>query len=175
MKLIPMMIIIAIISISVSVMSVASERRADQFSKKRTLTTFKQNLENNCKMRLRVFGSFQLAYSDQNKNLDYGTWISLQNSDYIQQGYSRSNFIEGYSISKFNVLLSTIVDGKSQYDSRFEIVAVPRQPNIHRLRTFGICEEQTPMVWIGEDSWWRYPIKFPRYPNQESSLWARLR
>lgn len=175
MKLLPMMIIIAIISISVSVVSIASERRADQFSKKRTLTTFKQDLENKCKMRLRVFGSIQLGYSDQNKNFDYGTWISLQKSEYIQQGYSRSNFIERYSISVFDVRLATIVDGKSQGDSRFDIVAVPRQPNVHRLRTFGICEDQTPLLWIGEDSWWRYPVNFPRSPIQENSLWVVLR
>jgi hypothetical protein len=175
MKLLPMMIIIAIISISVSVVSIASERRANQFSKERTHANLKQDLENKCKMRLRAFGSVQLGYSDQFENHDYGNWISLQKYQWIQPGYTRSNIIEGYSISVFDTCLSTIVDGKSQYDSRFEIVAVPNQPNIHRLRTFGLCEEQTPLVWIGEDRLWRYPVNFPRHPIRENSLWAALR
>jgi len=174
MKLLPMMIIIAIISISVSVMAIASER-SDQLSKKRTHASLKQDFELKCKLTLRALGSTQLAYSDQNRNHDYGSWISLQKSEYIQLGFSRTDLIEGYSISVFDAFMSSIVDGKTQYNSRFEIVCVPNQPNIHGLRTFGLCEEQTPLVWIGEDRLWRYPVNFPRSPIQENSLWAALR
>jgi hypothetical protein len=169
-----MMIIIAIISISVSVVSIASER-SDQYSKERIHASLKQKIENRCKLTLRALGSCQLAYADQNRNKDFGTWRSLQKSEYIEKGYTRATIIEGYSISAFRACVSSRVDGKSQGDSRFDIVAVPNQPNVHGLRTFGICEEQTPLVWIGRDSWWRYPVNFPRHPIRENSLWARMR
>jgi len=40
--------------------------------------------------------------------------------------------------------------GEYNYDSKFTIIAVPRNPKKY-LRTFAINDLQTPLVWIGSD------------------------
>jgi len=106
--------------------------------------------ENRCKLTIRALGSTQLAYQDQNLNHDYGTWAALTDirNAYIQQGYTRSNIIDNYSIVVFNVRQSSSLGGMTANDSAFTIVAVPRSTR-NKLRTFALGDDQTPRVWVG--------------------------
>jgi len=106
--------------------------------------------ENRCKLTLRALGSTQLAYQDQNLDKNYGTWVALQDvaNNYIQQGYSRANIIDNYSIALFQVTTSLMSGGYSAADSSFTIVALPRSQR-NRLRTFALGDDQTPRVWVG--------------------------
>jgi hypothetical protein len=96
--------------------------------------------ENRCKLTLRALGSSELAYADTNLNKAYGTWESLQESEYIQKGYTRANIVDNYSLCTF------YADQK-----HFYIIAVP-SPQKMKLRTFAISDDQTPRVWVGKDS-----------------------
>jgi prepilin-type N-terminal cleavage/methylation domain-containing protein len=107
--------------------------------------------ENRAKLTLRALGSSQLAYSDQNLNKDYGSWLAMQNAEYIQQGYSRTNVIDNYSIVMFRVQTSAKDPNNPNYtasDSTFTIVAVPRSQK-NKLRTFALGDDQTPRVYVG--------------------------
>ena len=106
--------------------------------------------ENRCKLTLRALGSTQLAYQDQNLDKNYGTWVALQNpsNNYIQQGYSRANIIDNYSIALFQIVGSAMSGGYTANDSSFTIVALPRSQR-NRLRTFALGDDQTPRVWVG--------------------------
>jgi len=106
--------------------------------------------ENRCKLTLRALGSSQLAYMDGNLNKDYGSWLAMTDTDYIQEGYQRANIIDNYSIAMFYVKTSVLDPNNPQYtasDSTFTIVAIPRSQK-NRLRTFAIGDDQTPRVWI---------------------------
>lgn len=107
--------------------------------------------ENHCKFFLRTLGSSEQAYMESNPNVDYGTWWSLQRGGYIEEGYNRSNYIEYYSISVFNVTVSGRMGGESAHDSSFTIVAVPTKYR-NQLRTFAINDKQSPAVWLGNDA-----------------------
>jgi len=112
--------------------------------------------ENRCRLTLRALGSTELAYQDQNKNHDYGTWEELidPRNNFIQQGYTRETLIDNYAIVIFDVKKSTLNEkGESNGDSTFMIVAEPRSPR-NNLRTFAIDQDQIPYVWIGKDSQW---------------------
>jgi prepilin-type N-terminal cleavage/methylation domain-containing protein len=104
--------------------------------------------ENRAKLTLRALGSSQLAYSDQNLDKDYGSWQAMTTAEYIQQGYSRSNMIDNYSIIVFNVRPAVMMGGVSANDSDFTIVAIPRSQR-NKLRTFALGADQTPRVWVG--------------------------
>ena len=104
--------------------------------------------ENRCKLTLRALGSSQLAYADGNLDKEYGTWVALQDTDYIQDGYNRLNIIDNYSIALFHVGESTMIGDFSAADSSFTVVAIPRSTK-NRLRTFAIGDDQTPRVWVG--------------------------
>lgn len=101
--------------------------------------------ENRCKLTLRALGSSQLAYQDQNLNKDYGNWDAMVATDYVQEGYSRTNMIDNYSLAVFYANPSAQVNGITASDSSFTIVAVPRNDR-NRLRTFAICDDQTVRV-----------------------------
>ena len=107
--------------------------------------------ENRCKLTLRALGSSELAYMDGNLDKDYGSWVAMTDDDYIQEGYNRSNMIDNYSIIVFQVSASTdeFGTGYKSSDSTFTVVAVPRSQK-NRLRTFGISDDQTPRVWVGD-------------------------
>jgi hypothetical protein len=108
-------------------------------------------MENRCKLSLRALGAAQVQYMDSNRAHDYGSWQSLLENRYIQQGNSRTNMIDNYSICVFETTASgKRRDGRS-FPSRFTIVAIPRS-QYNRLRTFAICDEQTPLVWVGSES-----------------------
>ena len=107
--------------------------------------------ENHCKFFLRTLGTSQQAYMELNLHGNYGTWWSLQQTGYVEEGYDRSNYIENYSISVFNVCTSSWRGMHRAHDSTFTIVAVPTKYK-HQLRTFAIGNDQTPVVWIGNDS-----------------------
>ena len=111
--------------------------------------------ENHCKFFLRTLGTSQQAYMETNSNGNYGNWWSLQRSGYIEEGYNRSDFIENYSISVFNVRNSTMMGGRSAHDSSFTIVAVPNKHK-NQLRTFAIGNNNSPVVWIGNRFEWNY-------------------
>ena len=107
--------------------------------------------ENRAKLTLRALGSSQLAYSDQNLNKDYGSWLAMQAADYVQLGYSRTNIIDNYSIALFQVATSTLDPNNPSYtasDSTFTIVAIPRSKK-NKLRTFALGDDQTPRVYVG--------------------------
>jgi len=109
--------------------------------------------ENRAKLTLRALGSSQLAYCDQNLNKDYGSWGAMMDAEYIQQGYSRTNVIDNYSIAMFMVVTSVPDPNNPRYtasDSSFTIVCVPRSQK-NKLRTFGLNDDQTPRVYIRED------------------------
>ena len=105
--------------------------------------------ENRCKLTLRALGSSELAYADGNLDKIYGTWPAMIDNDYIQDGYSRSNMIDNYSIILFQVGAPTYEGDFSAADSSFTIVAVPRSQK-NKLRTFAIGDDQTPRVWVGD-------------------------
>ena len=107
--------------------------------------------ENHCKFFLRTLGTSQQAYMEANSHGDYGSWWSLQQSGYVEEGYDRSNYIENYSLSVFHVAASSRMGGQSAHDSIFTIVAVPTKYR-DQLRTFAIGDEQIPVAWIGNDS-----------------------
>jgi prepilin-type N-terminal cleavage/methylation domain-containing protein len=106
--------------------------------------------ENRAKLTIRALGSTQLAYQDQNLDKNYGTWKALQDpqNNYIQQGYTRANIIDNYSIILFDVKTAQMMGGVSASDSSFTIVAIPRSQK-NRLRTFALGDDQTPRVWVG--------------------------
>jgi len=135
----------------------------------------REELENRCKLTLRALGSTELAYQDQNLAGNYGTWAALTNPDpklrYIQEGYTRSNIIEFYSIVVFNVTSSSVrPDGRSNNDSTFSIVAFPYTAS-YPLRTFAIDNTQTPFVWIGHESEW----SFTNINLRDPKLWEAMR
>ncbi|MFH1515434.1 MAG: hypothetical protein ABIG42_08240, partial [bacterium] len=69
-------------------------------------------------------------------------------TNFIEKGYSRSNIIDNYSIAFFEAILSGWKSGKRLSNSSFTIVAIPRSQK-WGLRTFGICDDQTPRMWMG--------------------------
>ena len=115
-----------------------------------------ETIENCCRLTLRALGSTELAYQDQNGQGNYGSWANLIDPElnYIQQGFTRSDIINFYSIAVFNVTLSVKGnDGKIQKPSTFQIVALPYSQR-KGLRTFAIDDNQTPLMWIGPRFAW---------------------
>ena len=110
--------------------------------------------ENRCKLTLRAAGSAQLAYIDTTAENTYGTFEALQETEFIQPGHTRENFIDNYNIVVFDVDPPTMsFFGLPAYDSTFTIIAIPRTQKF-RLRTFGISQAQTLRVWVGDDDDW---------------------
>ena len=109
--------------------------------------------ENRCKLTLRALGSSELAYMDGNLQKDYGSWVAMTDTDYIQEGYNRTNMIDNYSIICFQIAISQEIGttGYTASDSTFTIIAVPRSQK-NRLRTFGISDDQTPRVFVGDEA-----------------------
>jgi hypothetical protein len=86
-----------------------------------------------------------------NRYRDYGTWQSLVKTNLIQQGLTRKNFIEYYSISTFNVCASAKrPDGTSAFNSTFTIVAFPRitRVNEYSMHVYGIGDDQILRIWM---------------------------
>ncbi len=135
--------------------------------------------ENRCKLTLRALGSSQLAYMDGNLKKDYGSWVAMTDSDYIQEGYNRTNMIDNYSIVCFQIAISEEIGntGYTASDSTFTIVAVPRSQK-NRLRTFGICDDQTPRVYVGDDAAWEAAVAVPdelAFSLSDITQWEPLR
>lgn len=86
-------------------------------------------------LTMRALGSSQLAFQDQNIHHRYGTWKDMLATGYVQPGYTRSNMIDNYSISVWNV-------GYGPTPS-FTIVVVPRNMRDQKLREFSITDDQT--------------------------------
>ncbi|MEO7993984.1 MAG: hypothetical protein ABI743_06255, partial [bacterium] len=92
-------------------------------------------------------GSSQLAYQDSNLDKHYGGWGDLLSSNYIQQGYTRSNIIDNYSLAVFYAANPGQRNGRYDYPT-FTVVAMPMigprgNPG---LRTFAICDDQVARV-----------------------------
>lgn len=94
-------------------------------------------LENRAKLTLRALGSSQLAYQDSNLEKNYGSYQDMLDTEYIQQGYTRENLIDEYTIVVFYSGASGTTRGEG-----FQLIAAPKDPNSN-LRTFGICDDQT--------------------------------
>lgn len=106
--------------------------------------------DNRYKSMLCTLGSAMLAFKNENPDKNYGTWEEMTKANYIQEGYSRTNMIDNYSIAVFNVQKSTLdKNGNSNFDSTFTIVAFPRRQR-NRLRTFALGDDQTPRLWVGK-------------------------
>lgn len=98
-------------------------------------------------MTLRALGSMQLAFADEH-NGNFGNWQELTNEEYIQEGYSRANMIDNYSITVFERTRATLSDlAEDTAKPSFTIIAVPgnfrhkqtKSPVcIFPRRTFGI-------------------------------------
>lgn len=133
-------------------------------------------MENRCKLTLRALGSCQLAYMDANIQKNYGTWQSLVDNRYILQGYNRSNMIDNYSICVFQTGISLKKRKYNYSNSTFTIVAIPRSQK-HRLRTFAIGDEQTPLVWVGSNGAFesRLHRSPPAFTLDNADRWAPLR
>jgi len=105
--------------------------------------------ENRCKLTLRAIGSAELAYFDATIEGTYGTFEAMMSTQLVQPGYSRSSMIDNYSIMLWDVDPPTMTfGGLPAYDSSFTIIAIPRSQR-NRLRTFGICDDQTLRVFVG--------------------------
>jgi hypothetical protein len=104
--------------------------------------------ENRCKLTLRALGSSQLAFQYGNKG-SYGSFEELQKQEYIQPNYTIDNIIDHYRIITFDVTPPERDGDEIVKESTFRIIAIPINQKNH-LRTFGICEDQTPRVWVGE-------------------------
>lgn len=105
--------------------------------------------ENRCKLTLRAIGSAELAYFDATIENTYGTFEAMLSTQLVQPGYSRSSLIDNYSIMLWDVDPPTMTfGGLPAYDSSFTIIAIPRSQR-NKLRTFGICDDQTLRVFVG--------------------------
>jgi type II secretory pathway pseudopilin PulG len=126
--------------------------------------------ENRCKLTMRSIGSVQLSYIDSTQENTYGTFKALIETEYIQSGYSRTNYIDNYSIVVFDVDPPTMsFHGLPAYDSTFTVIAIPRSQK-NRLRTFGINTRQTPYVYVGKEE------DFPRALGMRNmAFWQPLR
>ncbi|MFH1514902.1 MAG: prepilin-type N-terminal cleavage/methylation domain-containing protein [bacterium] len=126
--------------------------------------------ENRCKLTLRSTASAQLAYIDTTQENTYGTFEALQETEFMQSGYTRANLIDNYSIIVFDVDPPTMsYFGLPAYDSTFTVIAIPRSQK-NRLRTFGINMTQTIRVYTGTED------DFPRsYGMNNSDIWNVLR
>ena len=137
------------------------------------LNSRRSTWENQCKITLRSLGSTQLAYHYNNARLSYGSWEDLTNptDPYITPEYTKGNIIDNYEIILFEVKPSTLDKySKSKNDSTFTIIAIPKSQR-NRLRTFGIGEDQTPRVWVGEESIWEKG----KASLHDINLWEPLR
>lgn len=126
--------------------------------------------ENRCKLTMRAIGSAQLAYFESTIEGTYGTFEALMSTQLLQPGYSRSTMIDNYSIMLWDVDPPTMsFGGLPAYDSTFTIIAVPRSQR-NRLRTFGICDDQTLRVYVGRPEFFdnSFGLKNPQ-------LWSTLR
>ena len=125
--------------------------------------------ENRCRLTLRSLGSSQLHYASGH----YGkllTWNEMFKDLPPEQSYTRENIIDQYNIVIFNLDYEQTNDPNEFWRSRFTFVAVPKNPR-KKLRTFALCEDQMPRVWIGNSEDWTTDVDLLR--NEE--LWEPLR
>jgi hypothetical protein len=59
-----------------------------------TLTIFsmmakEKQINDTCKLTLRALGSTQMAYQELNSHSDFGTYLALENTGFIEKGYTR--------------------------------------------------------------------------------------
>jgi hypothetical protein len=107
--------------------------------------------ENHAKLTLRSLGSSQLAFADAYDG-NYGTWEELQQKEFIQKGYTRTNIIDNYSLVAFDrAKMVKDKEGKVLVPSSFTMIALPRSQK-NKLRTFALGDDQTPRVWVGDAS-----------------------
>lgn len=110
-----------------------------------TLESHRVKLEQRAQLTLRALGSSQLAYQQQNRDQNYGSFEQMVATDYIQHGYTRRNIINYYSLAVFYAHPGKRVNGQLEVPSRFTIIALPQAPGLG-LRTFSISEDQTVRV-----------------------------
>ena len=85
--------------------------------------------ESRAKATLRSYGETELAYQNTNNDRHWGSWDALVLTEYLAEGYNRSNIMENYSMWE-NVRNYSITGGSlggGIGDSTFTIVAFPRK------------------------------------------------
>lgn len=98
-------------------------------------------LENRAKLTLRALGSCQLAYQDQNRSRNYGSYANLYMHDFIHRDYTRATLVPSYSLAVFYASQAVLSNGHPVTPSTFTIVAQPTDL-ARKLRTFSICDDQ---------------------------------
>ena len=117
--------------------------------------------ENRCKLTLRALSTAEKAWFD--KKGSYGTYEELLKENYITPEWLRDSLNDNYSFIIFDV-------NKNKKAPSFTIIAIPRTRQ-NRLRTFAICEDENPRVWIGQiEKWEKYKTSL-----HEIKYWESLR
>jgi len=117
--------------------------------------------ENKCKLALRALSTAEKAWFD--KKGSYGTYEELLKENYITPEWLRDSLNDNYSFIIFDV-------NKNKKAPSFTIIAIPRTRQ-NRLRTFAICEDENPRVWIGQiEKWEKYKTSL-----HEIKYWESLR
>lgn len=140
-----------------------------------------KDISNICRLTLRALGSTQLSYQSLNSHADFGTFWALEDTGFIEKGYTRENLIENYSISVFNALTSSkLPDGSyKSKSSQFQIIAVPHT-KVYSLCIYGIgtdmnvyqFKNDTPNYW-----WWikhKYMKDDPYDFGFNPTFWERV-
>jgi hypothetical protein len=118
-----------------------------------------------CRLTLRALGSTQLSYQELNSHSDFGTYWALENTGFIEKGYTRANLIENYSISVFNARISDkLPDGTYKpKSSKFQIIAVPKT-KVYDLNIYGIGTDMNIYEFKNDipNYWWWIKNKYMR-------------
>jgi hypothetical protein len=121
-----------------------------------------------CIKTLEALARNQFDYAQANEQR-FGTWQDLIDKNLIQQGYNRTNLIDNYSIAAF-ITANPNIDSNMVIAPSFSIVAIPGSVK-NRLRTFAICEDQHPRMWMGDES----SFDLDSLDLQDDKLWRPLR
>ena len=99
---------------------------------------------------LRSIGSTQLAYAGTNNKRHWGTFGALKDDLYIAEGYSLGNMIENYSMSWTVTNPYQGTEGRNLIgiaNSKFTVIAYPRDTRPGYLNTFAVTEDQVVRVF----------------------------
>ena len=146
--LLELLVVAAIIAIiaAIAIPSLLNARRAAWMSR--------------CKGTLRSLGSSELAYQSTNNLKYYGTFEAMEDTYYVQEGYTLGNMVENYSLT-WDITQSDDPYGDigtGIAGNKFTIIAYPRDDRVGFLLTFGITEDQVVRVFnpgsqFGPNTW----------------------
>jgi hypothetical protein len=116
--------------------------RADDYSR------YRSSMEERARSILKGIGSTQTSFYEKNNR--YGSWDELREQKFIPQQFIRAGIIYDYSICLFEANNGTTGSGSGDIvEPSFTIIAVPNQPELYKIRTFAICEDQIIRRWRG--------------------------